>query len=173
MEQRAEYLIRIAALIRERKFELDAWLVLEAGKTWAEAEADVSEAVDFCEYYARHALRLAEPEPVVQLAGERDEFVYLPLGVGIIIAPWNFPLAILLGMTLAALVAGNTVVIKPSTETPTIASKFAELMLAAGIPAQAFSLLNGSGPEVGEALVKNPKAPVHLLHRFERCRFAH
>jgi 1-pyrroline-5-carboxylate dehydrogenase len=94
----------------------------------------------------------------VQRAGERDEFVYLPLGVGIIIPPWNFPLAILLGMTLAAMVTGNTVVIKPSTETPTIASKFAELMLEAGIPAEAFSLLNGSGPEVGEALVTNPKA---------------
>jgi 1-pyrroline-5-carboxylate dehydrogenase len=158
VELRAQYLVRIAELIRERKFELDAWLVLEAGKSWAEAEADVSEAVDFCEYYARHALRLAHPEPVVQLAGERDEFIYLPLGVGIIIPPWNFPLAILLGMTVAALVTGNTVVIKPSTETPTIASKFADLMLAAGIPAQAFSLLNGSGPEVGEALVTNPKA---------------
>jgi 1-pyrroline-5-carboxylate dehydrogenase len=145
VEMRAGYLVRIAQLIRERKYELDAWLVLESGKTWAEAEADVSEAVDFCEYYARHALKLAHPEPVVQLSGERDEFVYLPLGVGIIIPPWNFPLAILLG-------------IKPSTETPTIASKFAELMLAAGIPAQAFSLLNGSGPEVGEALVTNPKA---------------
>jgi 1-pyrroline-5-carboxylate dehydrogenase len=158
VEQRAQYLVRIAELIRERKFELDAWLVLEAGKTWAEAEADVSEAVDFCQYYARHALKLAHPEPLVQLAGERDEFVYLPLGVGIIIPPWNFPLAILLGMSLAALVTGNTVVIKPSTETPTIASKFAELMLDAGIPPQAFSLLNGSGPEVGEALVTNPKA---------------
>ena len=158
VEQRAQYLVRIAELIRERKYELDAWLVLEAGKTWAEAEADVSEAVDFCEYYARHALKLAHPEPVVQLSGERDEFVYLPLGVGIIIPPWNFPLAILLGMSAAALVTGNTVVIKPSTETPTIASKFAELMLDAGIPAQAFSLLNGSGPEVGEALVTNPKA---------------
>jgi 1-pyrroline-5-carboxylate dehydrogenase len=158
VKERADCLFRIAQLIRERKHELDAWLVLEAGKTWAEAEADVSEAVDFCEYYARHALKLAQPEPVVQMPGERDEFVYLPLGVGIIIPPWNFPLAILLGMTVAALVTGNTVVIKPSTETPTIASKFAELMLEAGVPAQAFSLLNGSGPEVGEALVSNPKA---------------
>lgn len=158
VEERAGYLFRIAQLIRDRKFEFDAWLVLEAGKSWAEAEADVSEAIDFCEYYARHALKLAQPEPVVQLAGEKDEFVYLPLGVGIIIAPWNFPLAILLGMSVAALVTGNTVVIKPSTETPTIASKFAELLLEAGIPAQAFSLLNASGPDVGEALVTNPKA---------------
>jgi len=158
VEQRAQCLVRMADLIRQRKFEFDAWLVLEAGKTWAEAEADVSEAIDFCEYYARQALKLAQPEAVVQMPGERDEFVYLPLGVGIIISPWNFPFAILLGMSVAALVTGNTVVIKPSTETPTIASKFAELMLESGIPAQAFSLLNGSGPEVGEALVTNPKA---------------
>ena len=151
-------LVRMAQIIRERKFEFDAWLVLESGKTWAEAEADVSEAVDFCEYYARQALKLAKPEPVVQLSGERDEFVYLPLGVGIVIPPWNFPLAILLGMTVAALVTGNTVVMKPSTETPTIAWKCAELMLEAGVPAEAFSLLNGSGPEVGEVLVKHPKA---------------
>jgi 1-pyrroline-5-carboxylate dehydrogenase len=156
--ERAAMLVRMAAIIRERKFEFDAWLVLEAGKTWAEAEADVAEAIDFAEYYARQALKLAEPEPVVQMPGERDQFVYLPLGVGIIIPPWNFPLAILLGMTVAALVTGNTVVIKPSTETPTIAWKFAELMLEAGVPAEAFSLLNGSGPEVGEVLVKHPKA---------------
>jgi 1-pyrroline-5-carboxylate dehydrogenase len=158
VENRAMMLVRMAEIIRDRKFEFDAWLVLESGKTWAEAEADVSEAVDFCEYYARQALKLAHPEPMVQLSGERDEFVYLPLGVGIIIPPWNFPLAILLGMAVAALVTGNTVVIKPSTETPTIAWKAAELMLEAGVPAEAFSLLNGGGPEVGEALVKNPKA---------------
>ena len=113
VEQRAEYLVRIAGIIRQRKIEFDAWLVLEAGKTWAEAEADVAEAIDFCEYYARLALRLAKPEPLVQLSGERDEMVYLPLGVGIVIPPWNFPLAILVGMTVAALVTGNTVVIKP------------------------------------------------------------
>jgi 1-pyrroline-5-carboxylate dehydrogenase len=157
VEERAACLVRIAQQIRTRKMELDAWLVLEAGKSWAEAEADVSEAIDFCEYYARQALTLFRPEPVVQLPGERDEFVYLPLGVGVIIPPWNFPLAILLGMTVSALVTGNTVVIKPSPETPTIAWKFAELMLEAGVPKEAFSMLNGSGPDVGEALVTNPK----------------
>ncbi len=156
-EQRAEHLVRLAEVIRERKFEFDAWLVLEAGKTWPEAEGDVSEAIDFCEFYAREALKLAHPDPLVQLSGERDELVYLPLGVGVVIPPWNFPLAILLGMTTAALVAGNTVVIKPSSDTPTIAAKFAEAMLQAGVPAQAFSLLPGSGAAIGDILVSHPK----------------
>jgi 1-pyrroline-5-carboxylate dehydrogenase len=157
VEQRAEYLVRIAGIIRRRKLEFDAWLILEAGKTWAEAEADVSEAIDFCEYYARLALKLANPEPLVQLSGERDEMVYLPLGVGIVIPPWNFPLAILVGMTVAALVTGNTVVIKPSSDTPTIAAKFAEAMLEAGVPPKCFSLLTGSGAAIGDTLVTHPK----------------
>ena len=156
-EQRAECLVRIADITRQRKYEFDAWLVVEAGKTWAEAEADVSEAIDFCEYYARLALKLAKPEPLLQLSGERDEMVYLPLGVGVIIPPWNFPLAIMLGMTTAALVTGNTVVIKPSSDTPTIAAKFAEVMLEAGVPPAAFSLLVGSGAAIGDVLVSHPK----------------
>ncbi len=155
--QRAEYLVRIAEVIRRRKYEFDAWLVYEAGKTWAEAEADVSEAIDFCEYYARQALKLAKPDPLFQLPGERDELTYLPLGVGVIIPPWNFPLAILVGMATAALVTGNTVVIKPSSETPTIAAKFAEAMLEAGVPGQSFSLLVGSGAAIGDVLVSHPK----------------
>jgi 1-pyrroline-5-carboxylate dehydrogenase len=113
IEKRVYMLVRLAETIRVRKLEFDAWLVLEAGKTWPEAEADVSEAIDFCEYYARQALRMSRPDPLVQLSGERAEMQYLPLGVGIIIPPWNFPLAILLGMTTAALVTGNTFVIKP------------------------------------------------------------
>ena len=156
-EKRADYLVKIAGIIRQRKLEFDAWLVLEAGKTWAEAEADVAESIDFCEYYARLALKLAKPEPLVQLNGERDEMVYLPLGVGVVIPPWNFPLAIMVGMTTAALVTGNTVVLKPSSETPTIAAKFAEVMLEAGVPPQAFSLLVGSGAAIGDTLVAHPK----------------
>jgi 1-pyrroline-5-carboxylate dehydrogenase len=155
--ERAERLFRAAQIFRERKYEFDAWLVFEAGKTWAEAEADVSEAIDFCEYYARQALKLARPDPIVQLAGERDELVYLPLGVGIVIPPWNFPLAILVGMTTAALVTGNTVVIKPSSDTPTIAAKFAEVLLQAGFPPESFSLLTGSGSAIGDILVSHPK----------------
>jgi 1-pyrroline-5-carboxylate dehydrogenase len=157
MEERAELLVRVADIFRKRKYEFDAWLVFEAGKTWAEAEADVSEAIDFCEYYARQAMKLANPEPVVQLDGERDEMIYVPLGVGIIIPPWNFPLAIMVGMATAALVAGNTVVIKPSSDTPTIAAKFAEVLLAAGFPPQSFTLLTGSGGAIGDILVSHPK----------------
>jgi 1-pyrroline-5-carboxylate dehydrogenase len=150
-------LIDAARILRRRKMEFDAWLVYEAGKSWPEAEADVAEAIDFCEYYAREMLRLAGPQKVLQLAGEEDELVYIPLGVGVVIPPWNFPLAILVGMTVAALVTGNTVVLKPSSETPTIAAKFAEVLLEAGFPEGAFTLLTGSGSAVGDVLVQHPK----------------
>jgi 1-pyrroline-5-carboxylate dehydrogenase len=150
-------LFRAREILQRRKFEFDAWLVYEAGKTWIEAEADVSEAIDFCDYYARHVLRFASPDPVVQLPGEKDEMVYLPLGVGIVIPPWNFPAAILIGMATAALVAGNTVVIKPSSDTPTIAAKFVEVLLEAGFPPESFAFLTGSGASVGDVLVEHPK----------------
>jgi len=146
-----------AKIIRDRKLEFDAWLVYEAGKTWIEAEADVCEAIDFCEYYANEMERLAPPQPVSQLPGERDEMVYIPLGVGVVIPPWNFPLAILVGMTIATLVCGNTAVIKPSSETPTIAAKFAEVLRQAGFPESSFTLLVGSGAAVGDVLVEHPK----------------
>jgi 1-pyrroline-5-carboxylate dehydrogenase len=157
VETRVALVVRVASIIRERKLEFDAWLVAEAGKTWPEADADVSEAIDFCEYYARQMQRLASPEPLVQMPGERDEMVYLPLGAGVIIPPWNFPLAIMTGMTVAALVAGNTVVIKPSSETPTIAQKLAEALLEAGFPARSFAMCTGSGSQVGDLLVEHPK----------------
>jgi 1-pyrroline-5-carboxylate dehydrogenase len=156
-EHRAHIVLRTAAILRERKLEFDAWLVAEAGKTWPEAEAEIAEAIDFCEYYAREALRFAQPPTLVQLPGERDEMMYLPLGAGVVIPPWNFPLAILAGMTVAALVAGNTVVIKPSSETPVIAHKFAEVLLEAGFPARSFSLCVGSGAAIGDVLVEHPK----------------
>ncbi len=146
-----------ARILRARKFEFDAWLVLEAGKTWPEAEADVSEAIDFAEYYASEMERMAVPQPVLQLPGEHDEMIYLPLGVGVVIPPWNFPLAILVGMTMATLVTGNTAVVKPSSETPTIAAKFAEVLLEAGFPESSFTLLTGSGSAVGDVLVEHPK----------------
>jgi 1-pyrroline-5-carboxylate dehydrogenase len=157
VSERTSMLRRAAAILRRRKMEFDAWLVYEAGKTWPEAEADVSEAIDFCEYYALLAERMANPEPLVQLPGERDELRYIPLGAGVIIPPWNFPLAILTGMTTAALVSGNTVVIKPSSDTPTIAAKFAEVLEEAGFPPRAFTLLVGSGAEVGDVLVEHPR----------------
>ncbi|HUI53660.1 MAG TPA: L-glutamate gamma-semialdehyde dehydrogenase [Bryobacteraceae bacterium] len=156
-EERIRMTLDVARIIRSRKLEFDAWLVYEAGKTWPEADADVSEAIDFCEYYAREMQRLAGPQPVTQLPGEQDEMLYIPLGVGIVIPPWNFPLAILVGMTIASLVTGNTAIIKPSSETPTIAAKFAEALLEAGFPESAFTLLTGSGAAVGDVVVQHPK----------------
>jgi 1-pyrroline-5-carboxylate dehydrogenase len=155
--ERVRLLLEAAAILRRRKMEFDAWLVYEAGKTWPEAEADVSEAIDFCEYYAREMSRLEAPAPLHQLPGERDELTYLPLGVGVVIPPWNFPLAILTGMTVAALVTGNTVIIKPSSETPTTAAQFAGVLREAGFPAGSFCLLTGSGGEIGDRLVEHPK----------------
>jgi 1-pyrroline-5-carboxylate dehydrogenase len=154
---RVALLIKLAGLIRERKLEFNAWLGFEAGKTWPEAEAEVAEAIDFCEFYAREMLRLDGPQPTVQLPGEKGELRYLPLGVGVVIPPWNFALAILVGMTVAALVTGNTVIIKPSSDTPVIAARFAELLLEAGFPPQSFSFLTGSGGEIGDTLVAHPK----------------
>lgn len=156
-EARAAMLLRVAEILRARKYEFDAWLVYESGKTWPEAEADVAEAIDFCDYYAREMLRLNGPQPVVQLPGERDELFYIPLGVGVVIPPWNFPLAILAGMTTAALVAGNTVVLKPSSDTPTIAAKFVEVLFEAGFPQRSCNFLTGSGAVVGDALVEHPR----------------
>ena len=148
---------KAARILRERKMEFCAWLVVESGKTWPEAEGETAEAIDFCDYYARQMTKMANPEPMVQLPGEHDEMIYIPLGAGIIIPPWNFPLAILAGMAVAALVAGNTVVIKPSSETPTIAAKFAEVLAEAGFPAKSFSLCVGSGAVIGDLLVEHPK----------------
>lgn len=154
---RVAMLFRAAEILRRRKMEFNAWLAVEAGKTWPEAEGEVAEAIDFCEYYARQMLRFSTPEAPVQLPGEKDQMIYIPLGVGIVIPPWNFALAILAGMATAALVSGNTVIIKPSSDTPTIAQKFAEVLLEAGFPARSFSLLTGSGALVGDVLVQHPK----------------
>jgi len=154
---RVRMLLDAAAILRKRKLEFDAWLVYEAGKSWPEAEADVSEAIDFCEYYAREMHRLSQPQAIVQMPGEHDEMIYIPLGVGVVIPPWNFPLAILVGMTVATLVTGNTAVVKPSSETPTIAAKFAEVLLDAGFPKSSFTVLTGSGAAVGDVIVQHPK----------------
>jgi 1-pyrroline-5-carboxylate dehydrogenase len=154
---RARLLFRAVEILKLRKSEFNAWLVYEAGKAWNEAEAETAEAIDFCDYYARQMARLASPDPLVQMPGEKGQLVYLPLGVGIVIPPWNFSLAILAGMTVAALVAGNTVVIKPSSDTPTVAVKFVEVLKEAGFPEQSFSLLTGSGGTIGDLLVLHPK----------------
>jgi len=154
---RAAMLLRLADIIRNRKLEFDAWQVYEAGKTWIEADADVSEAIDFCEFYARLALRHDSPDPVPQFPGEKDEMRYIPLGVGVVIPPWNFPLAILLGTATSALVAGNTIVLKPSSDTPVNAAKFVEAALDAGFPPKALNFVTGSGSEIGDVIVGHPK----------------
>ena len=153
---RVALVVACARILRERKQEFNAWLVLESGKNWNEAEADTAEAIDFCEYYARQMERLAAPAPLVQMPGEHGELRYLGLGVGIIIPPWNFPLAILVGMTVAALVAGNTVIVKPSSETPTIGAKFVEVLAEAGFPPSTYSFVPGSGAVIGDLLVEHP-----------------
>jgi len=155
---RADLLLKAAALLRRRKHEFSAWLLLEAGKSRSEADADTAEAIDFLEYYARQALRLAEraAAELVALPGENNRLSYLPLGVGVIIAPWNFPLAILVGMSAAAIVAGNTAVVKPASAAPIVAAKWLELLEEAGLPDGVVQLLPGSGGEIGDFLVAHP-----------------
>src|ERR1700691_6470740 len=123
MQERADLLCRVAVLVRLRMFELCAWLTYEVGKNWVEADADVGETIDFLEFYPREAVRLATATTPIQYPGERNQLRYIPLGVGAVIPPWNFPFAIMAGMTAAAIVCGNTVVLKPSPDAPTIAAK--------------------------------------------------
>src|SRR5580700_5426642 len=121
VEERASLVFRVGDLMRQRKMEFMAWLVFEVSKNWAEADADISETIDFCEFYGREALRFAKPQTPIQLLGEHDTLMYIPLGVGAVIPPWNFPCAIMAGMTVASIVSGNTVILKPSSDSPTIA----------------------------------------------------
>ena len=157
LEERAQFLLRTAKIIRDRKFEFSAWMVFEVAKNYAEADADTAELIDFLELYARDAIRLAKAEPVVQLPGERDYLWYIPLGVGIVIPPWNFPGAIMAGMTAASIVCGNTVVLKPSTDSPAIAAKFFEALEEAGLPDGVVNFCPGGGGTFGDALVSHPK----------------
>jgi 1-pyrroline-5-carboxylate dehydrogenase len=157
VETRASLLLGAAEIIRQRHFEFCAWLTYEVGKNWAEADADVGEAIDFLEFYAREALRLAQATTPIQFPGERNELLYVPLGVGAVIPPWNFPFAIMAGMTAAAIVGGNTVVLKPSSDAPTIAAKFMEVLEEAGLPAGVVNFCPGSGATFGQALVEHPQ----------------
>src|SRR5580658_51382 len=157
VEERASLLFHVADVMRERKLEYMAWLVFEVSKNWPEADADISETIDFCEYYAREALRFAKAEPPVQLPGERDTLTYIPLGVGAVIPPWNFACAIMAGMTLASIVSGNTVVLKPSSDSPTIAAKFVELLEECGMPEGVVNFCPGGGASFGDALVAHGK----------------
>jgi 1-pyrroline-5-carboxylate dehydrogenase len=154
---RVEILLRTAQLIRERHLDLCGWLVFEVGKNWAEADADVGECIDFLEFYAREALKLDAATTPIQYPGERNVLRYVPLGVGAVIPPWNFPLAIMAGMTAAAIVTGNTVILKPSSDSPTIAAKFVEVLEEAGIPPGVVNFCPGSGATFGNAIVEHPK----------------
>jgi len=157
VEERTSLLVRVGDLLRERKFEFCAWLVFEVSKNWAEADGDIAETIDFCEYYSREALRLSKTELPVQMPGERDTLRYIPLGVGAVIPPWNFPSAIMAGMTLASIVSGNTVILKPSSDSPTIAAKFVELLEEAGMPGGVVNFCPGAGASFGNAVVAHPK----------------
>ncbi len=154
---RADYLFKAAEVMRRRRLELAATMVLEEGKNWVEADADVCEAIDFLEFYGREMIRYAEPQPLTEIPGERNSYFYISLGVGIVIPPWNFPLAILVGMTSAAIVTGNTVVLKPSSDSPLIGYKFMEIMEEVKLPPGVLNFFPGSGGVVGGTLVEHPR----------------
>nr|WP_205180539.1 L-glutamate gamma-semialdehyde dehydrogenase [Neobacillus cucumis] len=156
-EHRAHILFRAAAMLRRRKHEFSSYLVKEAGKPWGEADADTAEAIDFLEFYARQMLLIKDGVPVKSRKGEINQFHYIPLGVGIIISPFNFPLAIMAGTTVAAIVSGNTVLLKPANSTPIVAAKFVELMHEAGLPNGVLNFVPGSGAQIGDYLVDHPK----------------
>ncbi|MGG1516155.1 L-glutamate gamma-semialdehyde dehydrogenase [Paenibacillus oryzisoli] len=158
--ERAAYLFKAAALMRARKHEFSALMILESGKNYVEADVDTAEAIDFIEFYAREMIRLSEineTHPLVKIPGENNQISYIPLGVGVIIPPWNFPLAICVGMTVSAVVAGNTVLLKPASTTPVIAHKFVSLMQEVGLPPGVINYIPGSGAEVGDYLTTHPK----------------
>jgi 1-pyrroline-5-carboxylate dehydrogenase len=157
VDERVSLLLGAAEIIRSRHFEFCAWLTYEVGKNWAEADADVGETIDFLEFYAREALRLAAATTPIQYPGERNRLLYIPLGVGAVIPPWNFPFAIMAGMTAASIVTGNTVVLKPSSDSPTIAAKFIEVLEEAGMPPGVVNFCPGSGATFGNAIVEHPK----------------
>jgi 1-pyrroline-5-carboxylate dehydrogenase len=156
-EERAACLFRAREILLLRRLELDALLVYEIGKTWIEADADIAELIDFCEFYAREMLRLAGPQPLVPVRGEKNHLVYIPLGVGVVIPPWNFAAAIMGGMTIASVVTGNTVVVKPSSDSPTIAAQFVNILYEAGVPKDVVNFFTGPGRTAGEAMVTHPK----------------
>lgn len=156
-EFRADVLFKAAAIVRRRRHEFSALLTKEAGKPWNEADADTAEGIDFLEYYARQMLDLKEGIPVESRPGEYNRFDYIPLGVGVVISPWNFAFAIMAGTTAAALVSGNTVLLKPASTTPIIAYKFMEVLEEAGMPAGVVNYIPGSGSEIGDYLVDHPR----------------
>ncbi len=155
-EERAGYLFAAADLLKQRRFYVNAWMIYEVGKSWSEADADTAEAIDFLEFYAREMVRLAEDHPLVRIEGEDNQLVYIPLGVGAVIPPWNFPVAIMVGMTSASFVTGNTVVLKPASTSPMIAWQFMRILEDVGLPAGVVNFLTGSGSIIGDALIEHP-----------------
>ena len=158
--ERAQVLFRAARLMRQRRTELAAWEVFEAGKSWSEADADVAEAVDYCEYYGREMVRLGQARVTQQVPGESNLYFYESRGIAVVIAPWNFPFAILSGMTAAALVSGNCAIVKPAEQSPLMGALLCEILREAGLPPAASQLLQGGG-DLGAYLVRHPA--VHLI----------
>ncbi|MBO2537497.1 L-glutamate gamma-semialdehyde dehydrogenase [Rummeliibacillus suwonensis] len=156
-EVRADILFKAAAITKRRRHEMSALMTIEAGKPWVEADADTAEAIDFMEYYGRQMLELKDGKAVQSRPGENNQFGYISLGVGVVISPWNFPFAIMAGTTVAAVVTGNTVLLKPASTTPIIAYKFIEILEEAGLPAGVVNYIPGSGAEVGDYLVDHPR----------------
>jgi 1-pyrroline-5-carboxylate dehydrogenase len=158
VEERAAMLLTVADKMRQRKHEFSAVMVLEVGKSWSEADGDTAEAIDFLEYYARQMLRIADSSALLaEYEPERLALHYIPLGVGAVIPPWNFPNAITTGMTSASIVAGNTVVLKPAEQSPLIAWKMAELFWESGLPDGVLNFITGPGAEVGGRMVDHPQ----------------
>jgi 1-pyrroline-5-carboxylate dehydrogenase len=155
-EERANLLFKAAELVRERRYHFNAVLVYEVGKSWIEADADTAEAIDFLEFYGREALRYAGKQPITQIPGEENELRYIPLGAGVVIPPWNFAFAIMAGMTSAALVTGNTVVLKPSSDSAVIAAWFVDLLHEVGVPKGVVNFVPGNGSVIGDAIVTHP-----------------
>ncbi|MBD1382885.1 L-glutamate gamma-semialdehyde dehydrogenase [Metabacillus arenae] len=159
-EERANILFRAAAIVRRQKHEFTALLVKEAGKPWKEADADTAEAIDFMEYYARQMIELAQGKPVNSREGEVNKYIYTPTGVTVSIPPWNFLFAIMAGITVAPIVTGNTVILKPASATPVIAARFVEVLEEAGLPKGVVNFVPGNGSEVGDYLVDHPKTSI-------------
>jgi 1-pyrroline-5-carboxylate dehydrogenase len=156
--ERAEYLFKAAELLRQRRYEFSAWLIYESGKNYSEADGEVAEAIDFLEYYGRAMIQLDQDDHgLTKIADEDNRLTYIPLGVGVIIPPWNFPLAICVGLTVSAVVTGNTVVLKPASATPVIAYRFVALMEEAGLPAGVINFIPGSSAEIGDFLITHPQ----------------
>ncbi len=159
-EERANILFRAAAIVRRKKHDFSALLVKEAGKPWNEADADTAEAIDFLEYYGRQMIELAKGKPVNSREGEINKYIYTPTGVTVVIPPWNFLFAIMAGTTVAPIVTGNTVVLKPASATPVTAAQFVDVLEEAGLPKGVVNFVPGSGAEVGDYLVDHPKTSI-------------